>query len=390
MSALDDVMSRIKGALDGMQAGETTKEGPLLPVESDSLMIKSSTLRSLGRSGSQKDRWIPPPLRSQGCDNEPLEEPVTGFEPPRSPKPVWNTFVVRLPRSARALEPINRKQCQLFSKPVYQVRWDILSFDPPVEGMNRRDFALNDVLFGKPPRAFRGNPKYRVMLPRLGPRVNIPFHTFSQKSSGIGAFGRPGGADGVATWRKLAKPPSGDAVSSESGLSTVSRSPPPDTLSTSPDTTSALVSNLSDSPKADGLTAPMRSRLQPKMPAGSAVAFYRDSRIDAVEADPKPSVNFIVTSELEELRQATPVKINPSITVTSPLTVRPSNDPDPARSVKPLINGISSSPLVENATPSLIPNKPESKSSEDSVSTVASCSILFKLAKLFLRPTVVQ
>lgn len=39
---------------------------------------------------------------------------------------------------------------------------------------------------------------------------------------------------------------------------------------------------------------------QPKMPAGSVVAFMRDQRIDAVEADPKPLVNFIMSSELDE------------------------------------------------------------------------------------------
>ncbi|KAF8226096.1 hypothetical protein L208DRAFT_1367561 [Tricholoma matsutake] len=371
MSALDDVMSRIKGALDGMQASEATKEVLILSPESDSSTIKSSVPRSLGRSSSQRDRWIPPRLRLQSYDQELHEEPVTGFEPPRSPKPAWNAFVVRLPKSARALEPISRKQLQIFSKPVYQVRWDIFSFDPPVGGMNRRDSALNDILFGKPPRGYRGNPKYRVMLPRLEPRVNIPSHSFSQKSNGVGAFGRPGGADGVTTWRKpaSAKPHSSDATKSEPVLSTISRSPPPDTLSTDPDVTSVSISSSSDSSKADALAAPTRSRLQPKMPAGSAVAFYRDSRIDAVEADLKPSVNFIVTSELEEVRQTTPVKNKPSITVTSPLTVRASND-DSVRSVKPLINGINSSPPAENGAPSLIPNKPESKVSEDSTDRV--------------------
>jgi serine/arginine repetitive matrix protein 2 len=389
MSALDDVMSRIKGALDGMQASETTKEVPISSPESDSSTNKSSVPRSLGPSSSQKDRWIPPPLRLQNYDHELYEEPVTGFEPPRSPKPAWNAFVVRLPRSARALEPISRKQLQIFSKPVYQVRWDILSFNPPLEGTSRRDFALNDILFGKPARGYRGIPKYRVMLPRLGPRVNIPSHSLSQKSNGVGAFGRPGGADGVATWRKpaSAKSQSGDAMTSETGLSTISRSPPPDTLSADPDVSAVPVSTSSESLKADGLATHMRSRLQPKMPAGSVVAFYRDSRIDAVEADLKPSVNFIVTSELEELRQTTPVKIKPSITVTSPSTVRPSNDAESVQSVKPVINGITS---AENATPSLIPNKAESKSSEDSVSAIARCSILYKLAKLFSRLIVFQ
>ena len=387
MSALDDVMSRIKGALDGMQAGETTKEVPLLSPESDSSTIKSSVPRSLGRLSSQKDRWIPSPLRVQNYDCEPQEAPVTGFEPPRSPKPAWNAFVIRLPKSAGALEPISRKQLHFFSKPAYPVRWDILSFDPPVEGMNRRDFALNDVLFGKPSRGYKGNPKYRVILPRLGPRVNIPSHPPSQKTNGAGAFGRPGGADGVATWRKPAPtiPQSGNTITSEPGLSTISRSPPPDTLSMDHDVASVPISNSSDSVKADGITTAMRSRLQPKMPAGSAVAFYRDSRIDAVEADLKPSVNFIVNSELEEPRHTTPVKVKPSITVTSPLIISPSIDSDFVRNVKSLLNGINSPPSTERASPSLVPGKAESKCAEDPVSIIASCNTLYKSAKLYFK-----
>jgi serine/arginine repetitive matrix protein 2 len=37
------------------------------------------------------------------------------------------------------------------------------------------------------------------------------------------------------------------------------------------------------------------------MPAGSAVAFYRDSRVDSLESGPRslPSVSFTVTSELD-------------------------------------------------------------------------------------------
>jgi hypothetical protein len=387
MSALDDVMSRIKGALDGMQASEATKEVP--SPESDSSTVKSSVPRTSGRPNSQKDRWVPPPLRLQNYDHELHEEPVTGFEPPRSPKPAWNAFVVRLPRSARVLEPISKRQLYLFNKPVYQARWDIFSFDPPVEGMNRRDSTLNDILFGKPPR-YRGQPKHRVVLPRLGPRVNIPSHTFSPKASGGGAFGRPGGADGVATWRKpaSAKPLSDDTMTSQPGLNTLSRSPPPDTLLTDPGVTSLPILDTLDSLKADGL-APMRPRLQPKMPAGSAVAFYRDSRIDAVEADLKPSVNFIVTSELEEPRQSTPLKVKPSITVTSPVAIRPSTEPDSVRGVKSLINGVISPPSAENATPSIIPSKAESKGSEDSVSVIASCSIVYKSAKLSLRLIVI-
>jgi serine/arginine repetitive matrix protein 2 len=387
MSALDDVMSRIKGALDGMQTSEATKEVP--SPESDSSTVKSSVPRSSGRPNSQKDRWVPPPLRLQNYDRELHEEPVTGFEPPRSPKPAWNAFVVRLPRTTRVLEPIHKKQLTLFSKPVYQARWDILSFDPPVEGMNRRDFTLNDILFGKPSR-YRGQPKYRVVLPKLEPRVNIPSHTFSPKTSGGGAFGRPGGADGVATWRKPASAkPLPDDTTPQPGLDTLSRSPPPDTLPANSSVTSLPVLDSLDSLKADGLVS-TRPRLQPKMPAGSAVAFYRDSRIDAVEADLKPSVNFIVTSELEELRQTTPVKVKPSITVTSPVTIRPSTESDSVRGVKSLINGVITPHSTENAMSSMTLNKAESKSSEDSVSVIASRSTAYMSAKLSPRLTTFQ
>jgi len=50
--------------------------------------------------------------------------------------------------------------------------------------------------------------------------------------------------------------------------------------------------------------ATIRPRSQPKMPAGSAVAFYRDTRVDSLESAPKSSVNFTVTSELEDAAQS--------------------------------------------------------------------------------------
>jgi serine/arginine repetitive matrix protein 2 len=393
MSALDDTLSRIKGALDGMQAGEAPKD-PQHSGSAESETFTTSSARSLlphshpsVKSSPPKERWVPPALRVRHFDFEPQEVfHVTGCEPPRSPKPAWNAFIVRLPKLSHSLEPPNEKRLRLSIKPPYAVRWDILSFDPPVEGMNRRDLSLNDILFRKQ-APFKGRHKYRVLLPRhRGPRVNIPVHTVAPKINGVGTFGRAAGLDGLSTWRKVTSPPSTtieirDTMTSEFGLDTMSRSPPPE-LSSDLSVASMPKSDASIPTKSDGPLVPIRSRSQPKMPAGSAVAFYRDSRIDAVESDPKPLVNFIVTSELEESRQsqstATPSKPQPSITISSPSSnLLP--PPDSSASVgentskplPPMVNGLgSSSASTEHTITSLMQSQAENKSSDNMVCIV--------------------
>ncbi|KAG5648191.1 hypothetical protein DXG03_006146 [Asterophora parasitica] len=371
MSALDDAMSRIKGALDGM-AGES-KEVPTLAPSAELDTSKTGLGSPFGRLNSQKDRWVPPALRPRSFDTEPCEVfDVTCCERPRSPKPAWNAFTVRLPSVSRLLEPINKRQLQSATKPSYPVRMDILSFDPPVEGMKPRDLSVNDVLFRKPIGGFRTTMKYRVMLPRFrsGPRVNLPAHPPPSKANGVGAFGRPAGADGMATWRKPAQPKQGldDASDNEEpGLATTSRSPPPDTIASGASNVASIpVSESSTPTKSDG--TPARSRAL-KMPAGSAVAFYRDSRVDAVEEDPKPLVNFIVGSELEsrlasQAAAAAAGKPQPSITITSPIAL--TSTLDSARNGKLMLaNGLKESSPTENA-PSLVLSKSDSKSSDDS------------------------
>lgn len=69
------------------------------------------------------------------------------------------------------------------------------------------------------------------------------------------------------------------------------------------------------------------------MPEGSAVAFIRDSRIDVVEADTKPLVNFIVGSQLDD-----------SKTSFESITPAPAVGSDKA--TKPAVNGVSSAPLT--------------------------------------------
>ncbi|KAJ7462711.1 hypothetical protein B0H11DRAFT_2053948 [Mycena galericulata] len=370
MSTLDDVMSRIKGAIDGMQTSEREHRSPEVsatPMARSSLFHPSSATTSV-----QKERWVPPAFRARHFDSEPQEVIVTGYEPPRSPKPAWNTFIIRLPKVSQPLELVNRKQLLMCNRP-NQFRWDVLSFDPPVEGMSRREFTVNEILFRR--TGFKGKNKYKVLLPSTkttGPRVNIPM---SPRVNGVGAFGRPS-ADGVSTWRKPFPSASNlDLVESETGLSTMSRSPPPE-LPSDPSIASIPRTDVLASSRSEDVFGPSRSRSQPKMPAGSAVAFYRGSRVDAVEPDAKLSVNFIVSSELEDSRQisesSTPSKSKPSIMVSSPAynSLAPSESLSSAsKPFTPRANGLKTSPnsSPEIGMPSLMSNsKTESKSSDDS------------------------
>ncbi|KAJ7357036.1 hypothetical protein DFH08DRAFT_771393 [Mycena albidolilacea] len=377
MSTLDDVMSRIKGAIDGMQSSEREHRSP--EVSAAQAVVRPSSLfhpSPVANLTGPKERWAIPAFRMRHqFDAEPQEVMITGCEPPRSPKPAWNTFAVRLPKISQPLEPVNRKQLALYARPAHP-RWDVLSFDPPVEGMSRKEFTVNEILFRR--TAFKGKSKYKVLLPSsrmtAGPRVNIPM---SPRVNAVGAFGRPPApADALSTWRKqpLASASKNfDMLESETGLSTMSRSPPPE-LPSDPNVASIPRADVLSSSKSEDVFGSSRSR-QPKMPAGSAVAFYRDSKVDAVEPDVKPVVNFFVSSELEDAsRQSsennTPGKPKPTIMVSSPGSLV-QGDPlnSASKPFTPRVNGLKPSPTSspEIGMPSLMSNsKAESKSSDDS------------------------
>ncbi|KAF9036491.1 hypothetical protein BDZ89DRAFT_1130128 [Hymenopellis radicata] len=274
MSALDDAMSRIKGALDGMQAHDSDHH-PFAPTVDN----ESHTPLSLP-SKQGKDRWIPPALRSRHEIDFDLREPFcTKPDPPRSPKPAWNTFTVRLPKVSDTLDPVSKKQLALFNR-MSTLRWDILSFDPPVDGMTRKDFLVNDVLFRFPKSSnfYKGKNRYRVVLPR---RINVPdtsrIGSFnSLKPSNSGAFGKSSVADDASSWRTMA----------------------PTAADTTPSTGPSEATTMPLSPARTE-----RSKL-PKMPAGSSVAFYRDSQVVNAEAESSAAVSFIMSSELEDTENA--------------------------------------------------------------------------------------
>ncbi|KAJ7919111.1 hypothetical protein B0H13DRAFT_2320754 [Mycena leptocephala] len=117
MSTLDDVMSRIKGC--DRRFGNAVS------------LFHSSPAANLS---VQKERWVLLPSARDNLmpsrkryHNWMRASPVT--------KPAWNTFIVRLPKISQPWNPLNRKQLLLCNRPSL-FRWDVLSFDPPVEGMS--------------------------------------------------------------------------------------------------------------------------------------------------------------------------------------------------------------------------------------------------------------
>ncbi|KAH8100504.1 hypothetical protein BXZ70DRAFT_153696 [Cristinia sonorae] len=309
MSALDDTMARIRGAMTGLQQ----KAEPAAP----------------------KPKWLPPALRVRSAamhDDAPEEVfDVTAIEPPRSPKPAWNHFATKLPSVSRPRDPPTKRQLTL-SKSLTHLRSDIFSWEPPIEGMNRKDFHLNDILFQRPFN-YKGRPKYHVSLPRVRggkPVVNLPPRPSVAPVNG--AFGKKGEADEASSWRKPASPPkaptTNDTEEVQEGLATTSRSPPPDAPSIAT-VSSAVRAEEVVSPTVSVASTGVRSRTQPKMPQGSDVAFYRDSRAESASV-PSAAVKFIVSSELEDsispsnsmngTKPSTEVRVNGDI--DSPATSR--------------------------------------------------------------------
>lgn len=335
LSALDDTMSRIKGALDGMQSSLS-----LVSVASKS-DVKDATdaMSTVQPSASPqsrpippveqvtpKNKWLPPPLRAPVAVREPSPtEPfgITRVSPPQSPRPTGHGLVVSLPKTSRRVEPLPKRQANSAKLRSFPVRWEILSFDPPVEGMSKVTFSLNDVLFKKPQVHHKTKLRYKVTLPKkriarqlpldsasgsqapqTGPKVNLPPGP-STKSNAVGAFGRPRKAD-QDNWRSVSTVPGladiDAGLGSGGGLNVTSRSPPPEPM--------ALLrteSVESDSSLAQDKTGKAKA---PQMPDGAEVAFYKNVRKEPESIEIAPKVTFLVTSELEGVSESIPARVN--------------------------------------------------------------------------------
>ncbi|KAI0067833.1 BCAS2-domain-containing protein [Artomyces pyxidatus] len=367
MSALDDTMSRIKGALDVMLTQDAQREvarGVPPPVEHRQVEPPKPSF-SQPNLPIRAAKWVPPALRAQLLSQEAFA--VTSIELVEDPSRKGEPHRVRMPTVARPAAPLSKRQQAFLRLPPARARWDILSFDPPVEGMNLKDYSLNDVLFRRS-SVFKGKIKYKVTLPQsrpsssayLGPAtdasavVNLPARpsTNANKPSSSGAFGRPRGADELPTWRRTLPSASEqtDSIPTPQELETISRSPPPAEDSSS--RTNGTIEAKADFGGSDGGS---RSRSQPKMPAGAAVAFYRDSYVDPDQT--KSAVRFIVSSELED---GHPAESSMSTPTSEHLTqARPANLEENASSSR-ISSKVSLSPPLGAR------EKAESKSSDGS------------------------
>jgi len=297
MNSLDDALSRIKGALDHIHEPPPSEEKKNVTAESQQSRSQPPTPvvppQTLKPEPPKSSRWLPPALRPRDHVSNPfgleVEEYVTK-QPLLAPLPEVTTVVV--PKFGVARGPLTKRQFGLTKCPPNGVRWDILTWDPPVEGMSKRDFSLNEVLFRKPAYT-RGKSRPRVNLPRS----DNPRFRGSGRGSLTGAFGRPRGGDDAQTWRRAEPLPGVTEVPEPvNALDTVSVSPPPvpqDEI------------KVSKSPATVTLQLPVggnetigRQKTQRKVLVGEDVAFYR-TRVDAPSVEAAPAVSFTVSSELD-------------------------------------------------------------------------------------------
>ena len=349
ISTFDDTMSRIKGAMQSK---------PHRNAHHNDRAAANGTAHSteqprFGRGITQTPRSHPPRVA------EP-DEPFTTLTELDDDIQSSQASRVRLPSFARAVEPLSKRELANLKRSTLPLRWEVLSWDPPVEGMSLRDCSVNGVLFQKPLPP-KGHPRYAVTLPPSGtylvrgsspttPKVHLPAKPLVNKTVAVGgAFGRPRVADENSNWRRTLPsiPDQVESTASSEGLVTRSGSSPPDTDKAS-DVTPSVETET---------TLPVqwstKSRAEPKMPAGASVAFYRDSTSC-------PSVSFTVSSELEDVRQT-----ETTITSLSTEELAPVSHP---------LGDARGSAVDGSGTLPTAPEKAESKSSDGSVSTTTTFS----------------
>lgn len=348
MNSLDDALSRIKGALDHMHEPPPSEEKRGLNTESQQPRSQPPTPapppQTLKPEPPKPSRWLPPALRPRDHVSNPFGLDVEEYVTMQSlPAPHSTVVAVVFPKVSVTRGALTKRQLGLSKCPPNGVRWDILTWDPPVEGMSKRDFSLNEVLFRKP--YTKGKFRPRVNLPRLdNTRFKGP-----GKGPPTGAFGRPRGGDDVQTWRRSEPLPEvTEMPEPASALETVSVSPPPvlqdeTKVSRSP---AAVVPQL----PAGGSDTVGRHKAQRKVLVGDDVAFYR-TRADAPSIEASSAVSFTVSSELDD-----------------------GSRPEVYEEAKPSVPASAGSPMtrvlevtLDSPVPTLAQSQADSKSSDASV-----------------------
>lgn len=297
LRSFEDAMSRIKGAMQTKPQWSAPEAEHHSDRATASGTSRAAEQARHGRGASPSSRSHPPRVLHP-------DEPFTTATELDDDLQVGQPHRVRLSRPSHVLEPLSRKELANLKKTIPPLRWEIFSWDPPLEGISNNDHSVNDLLFRKPP-PLKGQPRFIVKLPHSGsylvrrstpvmPKVHLPSKPLVNKTvAAPGAFGRPRVADDHSTWRRTLPPISDqiESVGSNEGLVTRSGSSPPDTEKTND------VASNADSEPSSLVHLSAKPRAEPKMPAGASVAFYRES-------NSAPSVNFTVSSELEDARQS--------------------------------------------------------------------------------------
>lgn len=253
MSALTDTMSRIKGALDGMQTEKEASPPSIRPTEAPPAQakFKPNTTGSVWRE--REANATAKRIASQGVSGD-TNERLMQLSLVFLPEPGSPTNRVRLPAAeAEPREAVSKKQLHLWQT-ITHVRFDILSLDPPPKGMSRRTLMVEESLFDRLHNR-KGAPQYTVALPKKrlvnsralarieaapiastssAPAPRLP-HVPAPVRQGSNPAPQPGRGSLFGTrskgvdepsWRKPAAPKPEQEPQSE--LNPVSRSPPPD------------------------------------------------------------------------------------------------------------------------------------------------------------------
>lgn len=166
-STFDDMLGRIKAAMEVARINNAPQP----------------TAVEVGVPPSSAE--APPPARTAPQPTEP-ETPasslpfffdITQTEIPRSPPPAWRSYIVRLPKTSRALSPVRPKPTSRMNTP----ESFLLSFNPPLS-LNPNTLSRAEYLIPPLPRA-RFAKSDPVPIVSISPRQFQPYPKKKRKSS---------------------------------------------------------------------------------------------------------------------------------------------------------------------------------------------------------------
>ncbi|WRT68884.1 uncharacterized protein IL334_005866 [Kwoniella shivajii] len=146
----DSTLARIQAAMAQMAVARATPSPPAIFAEEPLHQTRQSPEAITGQLGQSPAPAQPPAPKSATIAVQEYFD-VTYPEPPRSPPPVWRTYTIKLPKSSSARQPISRHRQQVAEGPSAPSPngW-LMSFNPPLEGVNPISLSRSDLLLPQP------------------------------------------------------------------------------------------------------------------------------------------------------------------------------------------------------------------------------------------------